>query len=65
MTNIDIFEEIFWTVADELGLSAWYELFDSEDMNEVDRRVALRFGVENTTEVEGYADWYNEMAWEL
>lgn len=65
MTNIDIFEEIFWTVADELGLSAWYELFDSEDMDEVDRRVALRFGVEDATEVEGYTDWYNEMAWEL
>lgn len=65
MTNIDIFEEIFWTVADELGLSAWYELFDSEDMDEVDRRVALRFGVEDATEVEAYTDWYNEMAWEL
>lgn len=65
MTNYDTFDEIFWIVADELNITAWYELFDSDAMDEVDRRVALTFGVEDATEVEGYLDWYNEMAWEL
>lgn len=61
----EIFEEIFWEVAEEAGLTSWWEVFDSEVMDEVDARIAARFGVEDATEVAGYLDWYNEMAMEL
>lgn len=65
MTNYDVFDEIFETVMDELGLSGWWQLFDSDDFDEVERRIAERFGVADVTEVEGFLDWYNIMAEEL
>lgn len=61
----EFFEEIFWEVAEEAGLTSWWEVFDSEVMDEVDARIASCFGVEDATEVAGYLDWYNEMAMEL
>lgn len=63
--NENIFEEIFWEVAEEHGVSGWWELFDSEDFEEVERRIAERFGVADPCEVEGFIEWNNEMAEEL
>ena len=65
MANYDVFDEIFCGVMDELGLSGWWELFDSGEFDEVERRIAERFGVVDVTEVEGFLDWYNIMAEEL
>lgn len=65
MDNIEIFEAIFDEVMEELGLTGWWELFDSESFDEVERRIAERYGVEEVTDVEGFTDWYNEMAWDL
>lgn len=65
MMNTEIFEEIFWTVGEENNLTSWWEIFDSEIFEEVERRVAERFNVAEACEVEGFCDWSNEMAWEL
>lgn len=56
----EIFEEIFWQVAEENGFTAWYELFDSELMEEVESRIEARCGLSDE-----YFIWYNEMAEEL
>ena len=65
MANYDVFDEIFCDVMDELGLSGWWELFDSGDFDEVERRIVERFSVADVTEVEGFVEWYNIMADEL
>ncbi len=65
MANYDVFDEIFCGVMDELGLSGWWELFDSGEFDEVEHRIAERFSVADATEVEGFVEWYNIMAEEL
>ena len=65
MTTIEIFEEIFWQVGEEFGLTTWWEIFDSEAFEIVETRIAKQFGVSEVTEIEGYTEWYNEMAEEL
>ena len=65
MTNNDIFYEIFETVMDELGIDAWYDLFDSDNFDVVDDRIRQYFGVDDETDVDGYLDWYNTMAMDL
>lgn len=65
MTNIDIFEEIFWQVGEEYGLTGWWEIYDSEAFDEVERRIAEHFGVADAFEVEEFLEWNNEMAGEL
>lgn len=62
---VEIFDEIFWTVADELGITNWWELFDSENMDEVERRIAKAFDEEDPSDVEFFTEWYNEMAEDL
>ena len=61
----EIFERIFWEVAEENSVTKWWEVFDSELMDQVETRIAMRFEVEDATEIEGYLGWYNEMAMEL
>ena len=63
--NFEIFDEIFNKVKHELGIVHWYELFDSEDFDEVENQIADYFGVDDAREVEGFRDWYHEMAMEL
>lgn len=65
MTNTEIFEEIFWQVGEEAGLSAWWEIFDSEIFEEVENRIAKRFGVAEAGEIPEFREWEHEMAWEL
>ena len=65
MANYDVFDEIFYDVMDELGLSDWWELFDSEAFDEVEIRIAERFSVAEVTEIEGFVEWYNTMAEDL
>lgn len=65
MTNENIFDAIFEAVMDELELDGWWELFDSEQFELVEVRIAEEFGVEDADEVEGFIAWYNEMAWDL
>ncbi len=65
MANYDVFDEIFYDVMDELGLSDWWELFDSEVFDEVEIRIAERFSVAEVTEIEGFVEWYNTMAEDL
>ena len=59
------FEEIFAEVMVEFGLTGWWELFDSEEFDEVERRICEAYGVADATEVEGFTEWYNEMAMDL
>ena len=68
MTNreyIEIFDEIFWEVADELNITTWWELFDSEDFKEVENRIAKAFDEADATDVPFFLDWHNEMAEDL
>lgn len=59
------FEEIFAEVMVEFGLTGWWELFDSKEFDEVERRICEAYGVTEATEVEGFTEWYNEMAMDL
>ena len=75
MMNEATFEEIFDEVMTELGISAWYDLFDSDDYNLVVTRIGERFGYETEDaetlfdemfeSLEGFADWHNTMAMDL
>ena len=68
MTNreyIEIFEEIFWEVADELNITTWWELFDSEDFEEVENRIAKAFDEANAANVPFFLEWNNQMAEDL
>ncbi len=63
--NWDIFESIFESVMDELNISAWYELFDSDRFEIVEERIRECFGVEDEFEIDEYDDWYNTMVMDL
>lgn len=65
MTNTEIFEEIFWQVGEEYGLTGWWEIYDSEAFDEVEDRIAKRFGVADASEVPEFSEWNDEMADEL
>ena len=65
MTNTEIFEEIFWQVGEENNRNHWYEIFDSEIFNEVERRIAEHFGVTDAYDVPEFENWADEMADEL
>ncbi len=62
---IENFDEIFWEVAEELGINNWWELFDSENFEEVEKRIAQAFDEADAFEVPFFLDWYNEMAEDL
>ena len=65
MTNTEIFEEIFWQVGEEYGLTGWWEIYDSEAFDEVEDRIAKRFGVADASEVPEFSEWNDEMAGDL
>lgn len=60
----DLFEEVFEGVMDDLGITAWYDLFDSDRFDEVERRIAEKFGKE-ILETDDYTNWVDEMCDEL
>lgn len=57
------FEELFDEVMEEMDC-AWYELFDSEEFGEVERRIVAEFG-EEVLSSEEYEAWLEEMSMEL
>lgn len=61
---VEVFEEVFGEVMEELGLEGWYELFDSEEFELVEDRIEAMFGAE-VFESEEYISWVHEMAWDL
>lgn len=75
MMNQSIFEEIFDKVMIEKGITAWWDLFDSSEYDEVIIRIGKRFGYETEdTEIlfdelgetlEGFTEWHNTMAMDL
>ena len=63
---VETFEEIFWAVYNELGLSGgWWKLFDSEKFEAVEKRIAKAFGKIDATEVPFFLEWNNQMAEDL
>jgi hypothetical protein len=56
----DLFDEVLMEVAAENGCTAWYEVFDSELMDEVENRIAARYGLSDE-----YFVWYNTLAEDL
>ena len=61
MENVEIFEEIFENVMDELNIDAWYDLYDDVAFQIVEDRIADRFEVSDPYTIDGYADWAKEM----
>ena len=61
-----MFEMVFEAVMEELELS-WYELFDSEQFEIVEERIASSLGisVEELSEIDEYIAWTSEMAMDL
>ena len=57
------FEEIFAQVQSELNLD-WWELYDSEDFDKVVALIVAEFG-EEVLDSDEYAEWENEMYWDL
>lgn len=62
----EMFEMVFEAVMEELELS-WYELFDSEQFEIVEERIASSLGisVEELSEMDEYIAWTSEMAMDL
>ena len=60
----EIFDEIFDEVCVEFGL-AWYEVFDSERFDEVERRIGERFHESDCFDIEGFPEWYEQYALDL
>ncbi len=62
----EMFEMVFEAVMEELELS-WYELFDSEQFEIVEERIASSLGisVEELSEIDEYIAWTSEMAMDL
>ena len=57
------FEEIFAQVQSELDLD-WWELYDSEEFDTVVALIVAEFG-EEVLDSDEYAEWENEMYWNL
>ena len=57
------FEEIFAQVQSELDLD-WWELYDSEEFDTVIALIVAEFG-EEVLDSDEYAEWENEMYWDL
>lgn len=62
---VELFEEIFDDVMDEIEANAWYEVFDSSAFDEVQRRIEIAFDEDDVTKVPYFLEWYNEMAEDL
>lgn len=60
----DLFNEVFWEVAEENGCTNWYEVFDSELWEEVCARIASRYG-STIFETDEFKQWVKEMIDEL
>ena len=56
----ELFDEVLWKVAEENGITTWWEVFDSELMDEVESRIEVLYGLGDE-----YTEWYNEYAMEL
>jgi hypothetical protein len=65
MTNVQVFNKIFWEVGDKHNLNTWYEIFDSEVFNEVVSEICKYFNATTPDQIVGFNDWYDEMYWEL
>lgn len=60
---IERFEEIFEEVMEEKDLE-WWELYDSSEFDEVERRITAEFG-EDVLDSDEYCDWTYEMSMDL
>lgn len=58
------FDEIFEMVMDEKSINTWYDLYDSEDFEEVEKRISDMLGYDCWDNKE-FCDWQHEMAMEL
>ena len=60
----DMFEKVFAEVMEELALSDWWELFDSEEFSMVEHRVSERLGYD-CYDCEEFCDWARTMGEDL
>ncbi len=58
---LEKYEEIFWQVAEELGINEWWFLFDSENFDLVEQRCRTLPQFDE----ELFDKWNEEMAWDL
>ena len=58
------FDSFFVEVAESLGITEWYELFDSSNFRLVEDAIAKAYGVE-ALDSDAYQSWVQEMAEDL
>ena len=61
---VEKFEEIMAKVGADNGMTAWYEIVESEVMDKVEEAINAELGA-GTTETEAYEAWFIEMTAEL
>ena len=61
----EMFERIFDEVMNEMNVGSWYELYDSENFEVVEKRIAKELGIEDAYENEEFCKWETEMYWDL
>ena len=59
-----MFERIFEEVMEEMGMTAWYDLLDSEDFEIVELRISTELGYDCWTSEE-FVSWYRDMCADL
>ena len=69
------FDEIFWMVGNRNNVTEWWNIFDTDLFNEVLDEIARQAGLLWNDDddlfdlvdmnVEGFSDWYSEMAGDL
>lgn len=59
-----MFEEVFEKVMDELNISNWWELFDSDSFSIVEERISHILGYD-CWDCREFVNWYNDMCMDL
>ena len=60
-----MFERVFDEVMTELNINNWWELYDSDNFEIVEKRIAENLGIEDAYDNEEFRKWETEMYWDL
>ena len=64
MSKKDMFNKIFQEVAKETGCSYWWQLADSDDFDEVEKRISEKLGYD-CHKCPEFKEWYADMVDDL
>lgn len=60
----DMFDKVFAEVMNEKGINDWWKLYNSEDFEEVEKRISDELGYDCWNDEE-FCEWANVMAMDL